>query len=991
MAITETKVATAASIGLRLLSYFFLRWALLPIMPALVFTLFAVYLPAFISGYRKEPQYNVVDEVDVTVKETVVDGEGASQTNNGEVAVNGDKDVVAEDVTIKETISIKDRPLNFWKTLLTGAPNPRSLALSLATLLVNGLCVGMVADRLFRDRSYPSQDLSFVRVGYVSENEARLVIREPDQSKMPVTVEVHLKDPHPPFDNPLWQDAGGIKWTTNETDYTGVLSIPLRHSKKRTYEWRTSNNHSGEFTTPPPVGQAEDTNYGPFTFLSTSCIVPRLPYNPLDHPLSIPGFKHLAKVLPSLNAQFMLFLGDFIYADVPRYWDKSVDYYREKYRQVYASPDWPAVGQNLSWIHVLDDHEIANDWSANQTGVYHTAVDPYHHYQAAANPPPAKKAGGFKARAANTTYFEFTQGPASFFLLDTRSYRSPNKLPAHEESKTMLGEEQLADFLAWLRRPEPRGVKWKIVASSVPFTKNWRVNTQDTWGGFLEERAVLLQAMWDVANRGIGVVVLSGDRHEFAATKFPPPSEKSQETAAVHETAAVWEFSVSPLSQFYSPIPTYRQTDDQDVMVKYINKGNSKFGAITIENLEGGQESSLKYRLYIDGEEVWNTVILSPPVADGGKSGSFWDKQLSLLDLCRPQHRATEPRHLPGTQWVPLSMMLQPAPFHRGFSNSDDRYLLIFLLSSNEQILAEFTSSVSFVVRSLWDNEIAGAPPVVQYTDVLEKESGVAELTSKTLQYGFCIVQDTPHQTPDATQKLLERIAFIRETHYGGFYDFEPDLAKADTAYTNQALPLHTDTTYFSDPVGVQALHILHHLNEDGTPALEGGETVLVDGFKAASALDEKSYKVLRMIRLPFHASGNEGITIGPDGLYSVLEGEPGESSRGPLWRVRWNNTDRGVVPFLTKRKPGETYSVQDWYAAAAEYNRIVNNPSFQYRFRLQPGQVLFFDNWRVLHSRTAFSGSRRVCGGYLNRDDFISRFTNTNWSREEALKRVRG
>lgn len=62
-------------------------------------------------------------------------------------------------------------------------------------------------------------------------------------------------------------------------------------------------------------------------------------------------------------------------------------------------------------------------------------------------------------------------------------------------------------------------------------------------------------------------------------------------------------------------------------MYRYINKGNSKFGAITIENLEGGQESSLKYRLYIDGEEVWNTVILSPPVADGSKSGgSFWDK-----------------------------------------------------------------------------------------------------------------------------------------------------------------------------------------------------------------------------------------------------------------------------------------------------------------------------------------------------------------------------
>lgn len=36
--------------------------------------------------------------------------------------------------------------------------------------------------------------------------------------------------------------------------------------------------------------------------------------------------------------------------------------YRQKYRAVYASPEWPGVGQNLSWIHVLDDHEIQNDW-----------------------------------------------------------------------------------------------------------------------------------------------------------------------------------------------------------------------------------------------------------------------------------------------------------------------------------------------------------------------------------------------------------------------------------------------------------------------------------------------------------------------------------------------------------------------------------------------------------------------------------------------------
>jgi len=517
----------------------------------------------------------MVDEVDMVVKETTAPKEETSKKERFQ-APSVTKQTTVKDVTIKETISFEDRPLNPLKTLLSGAPNPRSLALSATSLLVNLLCVVMVADRLFRDQFlHTVDDLSFARVGYVSENEARLLIREPDQHKMPITVEVRIKDPQPPFDSPLWHNVGGVRWTTNETDYTAVIPIPLPRSKRRVFEWRTSNNHSGTFTTPPPVGKADDTNYGPFTFVTTSCIVPRLPYSPFDHPLAIPGFRHLAKVLPTLGAQFMLFLGDFIYSDVPRYWGRDVGYYRQKYRQVYASPDWPAVGQNLSWIHVLDDHEIANDWSANSTGVYATAVDPFHNYHSAANPPPANM------KAGRPTYFTFTQGPATFFLLDTRSFRSANHLlPADHPDKTMLGKEQLQALLAWLRRSEPKGVKWKIVASSVPFTKNWHVDSLDTWAGFLHERQTILKTMWEVGRtQGVGVVVLSGDRHEFAATKFPPPfSDETHPVEGVkdpdeakkssHESAAVWEFSVSPLSQFYSPVPSYWQSDAEDVMIK---------------------------------------------------------------------------------------------------------------------------------------------------------------------------------------------------------------------------------------------------------------------------------------------------------------------------------------------------------------------------------------------------------------------------------------
>lgn len=59
---------------------------------------------------------------------------------------------------------------------------------------------------------------------------------------------------------------------------------------------------------------------------------------------------------------------------------------------------------------------------------------------------------------------------------------------------------------------------------------------------------------------------------------------------------------------------------------RYINRGNSKFGAITIQNLEDGDQGSLKYRLFVDGKEVWNTMIVSPPVVEEAGTGSFWKK-----------------------------------------------------------------------------------------------------------------------------------------------------------------------------------------------------------------------------------------------------------------------------------------------------------------------------------------------------------------------------
>ena len=186
----------------------------------------------------------------------------------------------------------------------------------------------------------------------------------------------------------------------------------------------------------------------------------------------------------------------------------------------------------------------------------------------------------------------------------------------------MLGQAQLSSLLDYLSTPEPADVHWKIIASSVPFTKNWRFGTPDTWGGFLHERSIVLAAMHAAeAGLGVRVIVLSGDRHEFGALRFPSNSSASSPTSGPHE------FSVGPLSMFYLPFRTFQQIDEEDVAIKYLPDGNSKIGAVDITNLEGvGQQRSLlKYSLYVDGKVAWEYTLTSPGPEFHGYRGGMLD------------------------------------------------------------------------------------------------------------------------------------------------------------------------------------------------------------------------------------------------------------------------------------------------------------------------------------------------------------------------------
>ena len=493
------------------------------------------------------------------------------------------------------------------RILLLGLPSPKSTLWNLVTFSINILLVLGVVDVVYRGPMlHQSHELSFARVGFVSDTTAKILIREPDSAQLPIYLSYRVT-PGPEVDD-AWKSGGQAYWLSNETDFTTTFTLN-RLRPSTSYQYAASNNYTGFFTTAAPGGKG-DSGGGKFTFLTSSCIKPRFPYNPFSHPLTIPGLKYLAKWVPELHASFMLFLGDFIYIDVPHRFGSDAETYRREYRQVYSSPDWPAVSESLPWLHVIDDHEIANDWDKQTADPYTSATDPWNIYHASLNPPPVHP---------NASYFKFTQGPASFFLMDTRRYRSP-EYPALARSpeKTMLGAVQLSSLLAFLKRDESIGVKWKFVISSIPFTRNWRLNSADSWANYLHERRIILEAMWDVGLRGdgVGVVVLSGDRHEFAATAFPPPKDgKWPLSATMHE------FSTSPLSMFYLPVRSYWEVpgedDSAEVCIKYAPDGNSKFGAVELEEVVGGEQGLLRFRLFVDGVESWDYVLMTPPAVGG--------------------------------------------------------------------------------------------------------------------------------------------------------------------------------------------------------------------------------------------------------------------------------------------------------------------------------------------------------------------------------------
>ena len=230
------------------------------------------------------------------------------------------------------------------------------------------------------------------------------------------------------------------------------------------------------------------------------------------------------------------------------------------------------------------------------------------------------------------------------------------------------------------------------------------------------------------------------------------------------------------------------------------------------------------------------------------------------------------------------------------------------------------------------------------------------EWLTRLAQDGLAFLTAVPCEA-NAILTAMALVGRVAETNYGQVFDVRSVPQPENLAYSDLGLGLHTDNPYREPVPGFQALHALVT-----SPA--GGDNLFADGFALAEQLraaDPAAFRLLTSTAVPFHYRSSDAELYAERPLIQL-------SCAGEVTAVHYNN--RSIAPLQLGAQ------ASDFYSAYRRFALLLREPRFQLKLKLADGELVVFDNQRVLHGRTAFTSARHprhLQGCYLTRDSVFS------------------
>jgi gamma-butyrobetaine dioxygenase len=264
----------------------------------------------------------------------------------------------------------------------------------------------------------------------------------------------------------------------------------------------------------------------------------------------------------------------------------------------------------------------------------------------------------------------------------------------------------------------------------------------------------------------------------------------------------------------------------------------------------------------------------------------------------------------------------------------------------------------SIVAQELWAGVDMGNVPRFD-SEECSRSRDVMRAALLSVKSRGLVIFDNLGDDPMAGEAFGDHIGFKRETNFGIMFDVVSKPDPNNLAYTSVALPLHIDLTNQELVPGYQFLHCARN---DAT----GGESVFADGYRICADLEKAHpgyFESLKKIEIPcrFH-----------DDNCDIRRHRPviSQAASGEFTQLVFNAHIADVPDMPTD-------VLHEFYPAYQALMKLARRDDYATRFVLQPGEMVMFDNRRVMHGRGQFdpsSGQRHLRGYYIDRNEVDSR-----------------